>query len=140
MTQSARLASALVIGVTASLVVFSSSVSASFTFPDAWRDIYPDSTSDQITTLGCQLCHRDTSGGSPWNAYGWRVRQVFNANGGDIVDAIEEAEKIQSNLARSWSKHTNHRGYSENINQPHQDALWNVPFITLKQPTLQMKQ
>jgi len=96
MTLNTRLASTLLIGITASSIVYSTSVSASFTFPSVWRDIYPDSTSDQISTEGCQLCHRDTSGGSPWNAYGWRIRQVFNGNGGDIVNAIEEAENIDS--------------------------------------------
>lgn len=59
---------------------------------EAWRDKYPDSTSDAIGTEGCQLCHERASGGNPWNEYGWRIRQVFSQNGSDIIEAIELAE------------------------------------------------
>jgi len=65
-------------------------------YRNVWQSKYPDSTSDSIGSEGCQLCHRDASGGNPWNAYGWRVREIFNANGFDINDAIELAESIDS--------------------------------------------
>ena len=61
---------------------------------EEWRDQYPESTSDQIGTEGCQLCHAGAGGGSPWNAYGWQIRQIFNVNGGDIEEAIQEAAEI----------------------------------------------
>ena len=51
-----------------------------------WNGIYPDSTSDNA---GCQLCHQDVSGGQPWNAYGWEIKQEFVSNGGNIEEAIE---------------------------------------------------
>lgn len=38
----------------------------------AWRAFYPDSKSDDVN---CRLCHANGGGGSPWNAYGWSIRQ-----------------------------------------------------------------
>lgn len=61
---------------------------------EAWRDVYPESTADDIGTEGCQLCHRDAGGNNPWNAYGWQIRQIVLANGGDIEEAIQEAAEI----------------------------------------------
>ena len=87
--------------VSLSTILYVSVASARFTYPSVWRSMYPDSTSDQISVDGCQLCHRDDSGGNPWNGYGWRIRQVFNNNGGDIADAIQEAENVDSDADTS---------------------------------------
>ena len=77
--------------VSLSAILYVSVASARFTYPSVWRSMYPDSTSDEISTEGCQLCHRDASGGNPWNAYGWQMRGVV-MGGGDIEEAIELAE------------------------------------------------
>lgn len=46
---------------------------------NAWQTQYPASTSmtsmQTATGAVCQVCHRDASGGDPWNAYGWAVRE-----------------------------------------------------------------
>ncbi len=43
-------------------------------FLDEWRAVYPTSTADDFA---CQLCHQRPSGGSPWNAYGWNLREAY---------------------------------------------------------------
>ena len=60
-------------------------------FLNAWRDIYPDSNADDIAGTGCQVCHLNDNGNEPWNEYGWTIRQIYNANQFDIVDAINTA-------------------------------------------------
>ena len=55
----------------------------------AWPAIYPGSTSDD--TAQCQLCHEKTTGGVPWNAYGYAIRLNWVANGGNIDAAIADA-------------------------------------------------
>ncbi len=47
---------------------------------EQFQDRYPNSDTDE---LQCQVCHADSGGGSPWNAYGWSLRtqigDPFNA-------------------------------------------------------------
>ncbi|MFT5275445.1 MAG: glucose/arabinose dehydrogenase [Saprospiraceae bacterium] len=64
-------------------------VQARAPYLSAWQSIYPNSTSDDIGSSGCQLCHRDDSGGAPWNAYGWDIRSEYLTNGNDISQAID---------------------------------------------------
>ena len=61
---------------------------------NAWQDRY-GATSDSGDNAGCQLCHVNDNGGSPWNGYGWDIRDALvdpgcdlNANG---VVSNEEA-------------------------------------------------
>lgn len=50
---------------------------------DAWQDRYA-----QISASGenarCQLCHVNSNGGSPWNGYGWHIRDAFVEPGCDL--------------------------------------------------------
>jgi parallel beta-helix repeat protein len=41
-----------------------------------WQDMYGDISSSGDNAQ-CQLCHRDANGGSPWNAYGWDIREAL---------------------------------------------------------------
>jgi hypothetical protein len=64
-----------------------------------WNSLNPASTSDDNVDNGtgkvCQLCHRDDSGGNPWNAYGWRIKQFIDS-GSSTADAIVAAESFDS--------------------------------------------
>lgn len=51
----------------------------------AWRTFYPDSKSDDVN---CRLCHANGGGGSPWNAYGWSIRQRVVDQGMALEDAF----------------------------------------------------
>ena len=49
-------------------------------FPEclsAFSSAFPSSTSDVV---GCPLCHVNSSGGSPWNAFGSAINQAGVAN------------------------------------------------------------
>ncbi len=70
-----------------------------------WEDYYgPGGTSgidsstmeimDAATGKRCQVCHRDRNGGSPWNAYGWALRQA--GAGSDAVAAFLTIESQDS--------------------------------------------
>ena len=61
---------------------------------DAWQDRYGN-ISASGDNAQCQLCHVEANGGSPWNGYGWDIRDALvdtacdlNANG---VVSNEEA-------------------------------------------------
>jgi glucose/arabinose dehydrogenase len=88
----------LKIALVVALVFSYSSAFALSEFRDAWREIYPESNSDDIggsaidSQNGCQLCHRDVTGGAPWNSYGWQIRSIYRTNGFDIADAIISVE------------------------------------------------
>ncbi len=54
---------------------------------NAWEDRYA-AVSDSGANAQCQLCHVEANGGSPWNGYGWDLREALadavcdlNANG-----------------------------------------------------------
>jgi parallel beta-helix repeat protein len=62
---------------TAALAVFVAT--AALAFPQTlndWKQRYGalSSTGDEA---GCQLCHGNANGGSPWNAYGWDMRDAL---------------------------------------------------------------
>lgn len=59
-----------------------------------WIDYYDVGTNMQ--SIGCQACHVQTSGGSPWNAYGWAVRQEYLSNGRDLIAAFTAVENDNS--------------------------------------------
>ncbi len=68
-------------------------------FINTWTAIYPGSSSETNVQAGtgsvCQLCHWNPSGGTIWNAYGWRVRQGLNA-GQSLTTAIQNAANPNS--------------------------------------------
>jgi glucose/arabinose dehydrogenase len=88
----------LKIALALSLIISCSTSYALSDFRNEWRSIYPGSNSDDIggsalaDENGCQLCHRDISGGSPWNNYGWQIRNLYRSNGFDINAAIRSVE------------------------------------------------
>ncbi|MDA7687128.1 hypothetical protein N9177_00685 [bacterium] len=62
----------------------------------AWQATYPSSDSDLVN---CQLCHQNTSGGNPWNAYGWNIRQGIQNSGLAASAAIAAVEAINSDAS-----------------------------------------
>ena len=75
-----RASSLLVLGaMLAVLFVETSPAGAYNTQLKDWQDKYgPGTATDSSSgdTAQCQLCHRDTNGGDPWNAYGWDLREA----------------------------------------------------------------
>ena len=43
---------------------------------NAWQQRY-GAISPSADRARCQLCHGNTSGGSPWNSYGWAIREAL---------------------------------------------------------------
>ncbi len=89
----------------------------------SWSNKYPSSTSDD---MGCQLCHQSAGGGSPWNAYGWELRSVYNTNGFNIDAAFDTVrnldldddpisatvlDDIRANLQPGWTNGPNNTIY-----------------------------
>jgi parallel beta-helix repeat protein len=61
-------------------------VSSAGAFPqtlNAWQERYGD-TSASGDNAACQLCHVETNGGSPWNGYGWDIRDALADPGCDL--------------------------------------------------------
>jgi len=50
---------------------------------NAWEDRY-GATSDSGLYAACQLCHVESNGGSPWNGYGWDIRDALADTGCDL--------------------------------------------------------
>ena len=50
---------------------------------NAWEDRY-GATSDSGLNAACQLCHVESNGGSPWNGYGWDIRDALADPGCDL--------------------------------------------------------
>ncbi len=70
------------LAASASLILSSSA----FAFPqtlNAWQERYGD-TSASGDNAACQLCHVETNGGSPWNGYGWDIRDALADPGCDL--------------------------------------------------------
>ncbi len=72
----------------AALTAFLSSFLASSAgaFPQtlqAWQDRYSESSASG-DNAACQLCHVNTNGGSPWNGYGWDIRDALADPGCDL--------------------------------------------------------
>ncbi len=49
---------------------------------------------ESATGARCQVCHVESGGGSPWNAYGWAVHQAVSGN--DWVGAFMAVEGVDS--------------------------------------------
>lgn len=75
--------------LTLALLFSSTFVFARAPYLGYWGAIYPESTSDDAA---CQLCHVSSNGGSPWNAYGWEIRDAWNNGLVPIEEAIEAVE------------------------------------------------
>ncbi len=65
------------------MTVFASSAGAFPQTLDAWQERY-GATSDSGSNAACQLCHVNTNGGSPWNGYGWDIRDALADLGCDL--------------------------------------------------------
>jgi hypothetical protein len=88
-----------------------------------WKSQYPASQSgDNVvnaTGKSCQLCHKDSSGGDPWNAYGWDLRtnsidfvtiEPFDSdNNGD-----SNLDEINANAQPGWTEGENNTIYYKN--------------------------
>ncbi len=88
-----NLTTGLATGLIAALI--SSEASAFGAVLDQWRLFYPNSDAGNFE---CQLCHQDTSGGDPWNAYGWdlnqRITNPFDAD--QVILAFRQIEDEDS--------------------------------------------
>lgn len=61
---------------------------------NAWVDHYEAGVNNQ--DMGCQVCHVQSSGGSPWNAYGWSIRLGVVFEGKTLIEAFTAAESLNS--------------------------------------------
>lgn len=69
------------------LFLLGTEVASAFSgFLTTWRGIYPGSSSSG-DGVNCAICHQRTSGGNPWNAYGWSVRVAYYAGGRTNITA-----------------------------------------------------
>lgn len=76
----------------------------------AWEAIYSESESAANAAGAgseCQLCHQNSSGGTPWNAYGWAIRQALEETGGDVDRALRSVEPLNSDADQSGSFNLN---------------------------------
>ena len=70
--------------VAAITALFATGVAVAFPqTQSAWADRYAD-TPDAGDNAGCQLCHVNKNGGSPWNGYGWDIRDALADPGCDL--------------------------------------------------------
>lgn len=60
-----------------------------------WQTLYPDSSAGD--NAGCQLCHAEANGGSPWNGYGWDVLLALEqlACDSDADQSVSAAEAFE---------------------------------------------
>ncbi len=83
----------------AAVVTVAAPAAAENPFFSTWQSRYPASASGTNvqtgTGLSCALCHFTISGGSNWNAYGWKIRQGLQA-GQPLLTAIINAESFNS--------------------------------------------
>ena len=116
----------------------------------AWQSAYPASDSDLVN---CQLCHQNTSGGNPWNAYGWNIRQGIQNSGlaasaaiaaiegnnsdASVVSASNNLEEISANTQPGWTA----RGCQYHLlqkrlytHQPDRRPRWRPPSILQRLP------
>ena len=61
---------------------------------NAWVDHYD--AGPNLQSMACQLCHAESSGGQPWNAYGWAIRQEYDGNGRNLINAFIAVESQNS--------------------------------------------
>jgi hypothetical protein len=81
------------------LVLLPGTAAAKGKYYNAWKATYPSSATDDNVINGtgasCQVCHRDSTGGEPWNPYGWRLRELLSS-GLTIDEALAAAEPLDS--------------------------------------------
>lgn len=70
-----------------------SQASAYSSYLSTFSNSYPDST---VATASCQLCHQNPTGGNPWNAYGWSIREQIRDNNLSIAAAIIAVESLDA--------------------------------------------
>lgn len=83
----------LLIGALGGLLRPPKSVEAKPEILAAWRAYYPQSRSDDVN---CRLCHVNAGGGSPWNAYGWSIRQRVVDQGLTFEQAFAAVEALDA--------------------------------------------
>ena len=76
-----------------------------------WESMYGSSDS-AVNAAGagskCQLCHENSSGGTPWNGYGWAIKAALAADAsGDDVSALRSVESQNSDADASLSLNLN---------------------------------
>ena len=62
-------------------------------FRNRWVNTYESAAN---VSTGCRICHQRSSGGSPWNAYGWSIREELFSNGYNIEEAFLAVETLDS--------------------------------------------
>lgn len=98
-------------------------------FLDKWRKQYNKSSSGDIN---CQLCHINREGGSPWNAYGRQLRNIFldldvstrtieqafifseNLNADEDTPALTNLQEISANTQPGWKSGQTNIAYGRN--------------------------
>lgn len=63
-------------------------------YRNTWVDHYSAGANNQ--SAGCYVCHANSNGGSPWNAYGWQVRIRVALEGKSLIQAFTEIESLDS--------------------------------------------
>lgn len=93
---------------------------------NAWVDNYNPGVNNE--SIGCQLCHVNSTGGSPWNAYGFAIRLGITVEGKTLIEAFTAVEgqnsdnspegstnleEIQADSAPGWTDGANNSTYSK---------------------------
>lgn len=112
------------VGISAGLYLNTQSALANGGIFAAFQVAYPNS---ETKMAECQICHVSDSGGEPWNAYGWSIRQGINDDGlatlaaiaaVEMLDAdgngISNIDEINANAAPGWTTGNVHTAYFKN--------------------------
>jgi len=82
-----------------SLLITCETAFARQSFLEEWRSIYPNSSSSRRE---CQLCHANSSGGQPWNGYGFDIRtRYIEIDRTDMRQAIIDIQELDSDTDQS---------------------------------------
>lgn len=112
------------VGIGGGLILNAQPASANGGIFAAFQVAYPNSDTKMAE---CQICHVSDSGGEPWNAYGWSIRQGINDDGlatlaaitaVEMLDAdgngISNIDEINANAAPGWTTGSVHTAYFKN--------------------------
>lgn len=114
------------------LGLLSSSAFGYSSYLSTWQGKYPSSQSDNNiingTSASCQLCHFNSSGGDPFNAYGWSLREDMNNNGKTISQAINDVEALDSDS--DPSHYTNLEEINADVQPGWTDGANNIKYFT----------
>lgn len=96
-------------------------------FLSLWQSAYPNSQSlNHVingTGRGCQMCHRDSSGSDPDNAYGWAIRQELDGGASFAAalaivsaadsdgDGTSNLDEINAGTQQGWTDGANNTIY-----------------------------